>query len=174
MNKWCNENFLGHSEVSLCPSQHQYRSEPYRTIKLFLVGKTDGGKSTLLRRLTSQNDKMPGKTVGIDIEEFNYPPKRKGKIEPVQFIVWDFAGEVCMCITTVAGNLHMTTTNSIHVILGTQNHSKNSVLLHTMNLITSLLYHTCFLSPNFQCRTSTTPLTTAFTPSALSMSLSTT
>jgi GTPase SAR1 family protein len=57
------------------------------------VGKTDGGKSTLLRRLSSQSDKIPGKTVGIDIRKFSYP-KHRGRMEPVQFIVWDFAGEV--------------------------------------------------------------------------------
>ena len=72
----------------------------HRTIKLFLVGKGMRGKSTLLRRLGNQPDKGGGRAVGIDIVKFSYPPaksplfgKRK---EPVEFLVWDFAGQVCM------------------------------------------------------------------------------
>ena len=69
----------------------------YRTIKLYLVGKAMRGKSTLLRRLCNYTDKKTAKTVGIDIDRFSYAPKSmfgKGK-EPVQFLVWDFAGQVC-------------------------------------------------------------------------------
>lgn len=74
----------------------KYRSDVYRTIKLFLVGKALRGKSTLLRRLCNYTERRTARTVGIDIDDFYYAPKsRFGKAkEPVQFLVWDFAGQV--------------------------------------------------------------------------------
>ena len=79
------------------------RSEMCRTIKLFLVGKAMRGKSSLLRRLCNYSDKKTATTVGIDIDSFSYPKTTrfgKGK-EPVQFLVWDFAGEVCIVCVCV-------------------------------------------------------------------------
>ena len=84
-----------------------------RTIKVFLVGKAMRGKTTLLYKLSNQPDKKIGRTVGIDIVKFSYTPVKptlfhKGK-EPVQFLVWDFVGQVCIhnastCTVTLTYN----------------------------------------------------------------------
>lgn len=80
------------------------RSVNYRTIKLFFIGNGERGKTTLLRRLRSLPNeaiKNPERTTGIDIEEWSYPePKRltlgrsHSLKNPVQFLAWDFAGQV--------------------------------------------------------------------------------
>ena len=79
----------------------KYRSVSYRTIKLFFIGNGERGKTTLLRRLRSLPNDTPERTTGIDIEEWVYPPKRFGTLKrsqrarnPVQFLAWDFAGQV--------------------------------------------------------------------------------
>ena len=83
---------------------HLSRSVSYRTIKLFFIGNGERGKTTLLRRLRSLPNeaiKNPERTTGIDIEEWLYPPKKTGTLGrsqhakiPVQFLAWDFAGQV--------------------------------------------------------------------------------
>ena len=75
------------------------RSKPYRSIKLFFVGNGERGKTTLLRRLKGKaEDRNVERTTGIDIETWTYNPsakKKSDKREPVNFIAWDFAGQVC-------------------------------------------------------------------------------
>ena len=82
------------------------RSVNYRTIKLFFIGSGERGKTTLLRRLRSLPNeaiKNPERTTGIDIEEWSYPEPRRMTMlhgrshsskNPVQFLAWDFAGQV--------------------------------------------------------------------------------
>ncbi len=41
-----------------------------------------------------KEDKHMKSTVGIDIETWTYPESSKEK-EPVTFLAWDFAGQVC-------------------------------------------------------------------------------
>lgn len=86
-----------------------HRSVNYRTIKLFFIGNGERGKTTLLRRLRSLPNeaiKNPERTTGIDIEEWSYPePKRVSLVRshsgktPVQFLAWDFAGQVSLART---------------------------------------------------------------------------
>ena len=95
------------------------RSEMYRSIKLFLVGKGLRGKSTLLRRLCNLADQKTERTVGIEIVNFSYVPHTRSVIfgrskhgkEPVKFLVWDFAGQVriynvCRCMYMHMGDFH--------------------------------------------------------------------
>ena len=89
---------------------HMHRSELHRTIKLFLVGNGERGKTTLLQRLCSRPDQKVERTEGIDIVKFSYTPTTKsilfgrskhGQKEPIQFLAWDFAGQVystCTCM----------------------------------------------------------------------------
>ena len=76
-----------------------YSSKAYRTIKLFFVGKEGRGKTTLKKRLSDRSmsankiKKNTSSTVGIDIEVWEYKPKKAGR-KPVKFITWDFAGQV--------------------------------------------------------------------------------
>lgn len=83
------------------------RSDYYRTIKLFLIGNSMRGKTTLLRRLQSlPDDKNIDRTQGIDIVEWVYPVTKKlGKMIPtenqVHFLAWDFAGQVSRLAVTL-------------------------------------------------------------------------
>ena len=66
---------------------------------MFFIGSGERGKTTLLRRLRAlPEDKRVERTAGIDIESWIYPdPKKftfKEKKKPVQFLAWDFAGQV--------------------------------------------------------------------------------
>ena len=74
------------------------RSDFYRSIKLFFVGNGKRGKTTLLRRLRGMSeDKKVERTAGIDIESWVYPEQKKfikDKRKPVNFLAWDFAGQV--------------------------------------------------------------------------------
>ncbi len=83
---------------------HFIRSQEYRTIKLFFIGKESRGKSTLLRGLKDNSDPAVDRTVGIDIEDWMYPKQRssifKSALKPVHFLAWDFAGQVCLFVTS--------------------------------------------------------------------------
>ena len=75
-------------------------SVPHRTIKLFLIGNGERGKTTLLRRLRGlPEEKSIDRTEGIDIEDWHYAPS-PGKLKfstskpQVHFLAWDFAGQV--------------------------------------------------------------------------------
>ena len=102
-----------HTHTHTCSHTHAHilinmfaspRSVSYRTIKLFFIGNGERGKTTLLRRLRSLPNeaiKNPERTTGIDIEEWSYPPRKSGTLgrsqsskNPVQFLAWDFAGQV--------------------------------------------------------------------------------
>ena len=89
------------------------RSVNYRTIKLFFIGNGERGKTTLLRRLRALPNeaiKNPERTTGIDIEEWSYPEPRRMTLgrsshsskNPVQFLAWDFAGQVYIYMYTDA------------------------------------------------------------------------
>lgn len=78
-------------------------SDVYRTIKLFLVGKGESGKTTLLRRLRSASDHTVERTEGIDIVDFTYTPTKslffsRLSQKPIHFLAWDFAGQVCYVV----------------------------------------------------------------------------
>ena len=85
-------NIVGHlSHVSF------NSSVPHRTIKLFLIGDGERGKTTLLRRLRGlPEEKAINRTEGIDIEDWHYAPKIKftSPKPQVHFLAWDFAGQV--------------------------------------------------------------------------------
>ena len=70
-----------------------YRSDYYRSIKLFFVGNGERGKTALLRRLMNIEEHV-GRTEGIDIMTWTYPKKKEKKRDPVDFMAWDFAGQV--------------------------------------------------------------------------------
>lgn len=74
----------------VCP-----RSVKYRSVKLFFIGKEGRGKTTLQHRLRSMPIKdikrSTTSTVGIDINQWCY---KKGNKEIVEFLTWDFAGQV--------------------------------------------------------------------------------
>ena len=75
------------------------RSDYYRTIKLFLVGNGERGKTTLLRRLQGfSEDRSVDRTIGIDIEPWIFPNEKSDKRRPVKFLAWDFAGQVYFSI----------------------------------------------------------------------------
>ena len=74
-----------------------HSSVPHRTIKLFLIGNGERGKTTLLRRLRGlPEEKSINRTEGIDIEDWHYAPKIKftSQKPQVHFLAWDFAGQV--------------------------------------------------------------------------------
>ena len=70
----------------------------YRSIKLFFIGKEGRGKTTLQHRLRSipikEVKRSTASTVGIDINQWCYPDGKKGNKETVEFLTWDFAGQV--------------------------------------------------------------------------------
>ena len=72
----------------------------YKTLKLFLIGKAESGKTTLLRRLKNLSHEKVTRTTGIEIEEWYYPEvtksilKRASKDTGVHFVVWDCVGQV--------------------------------------------------------------------------------
>ena len=76
------------------------RSVPYRTMKLFFIGKGQRGKTTLLHRLKESSAEKTDRTVGIEIEDWECRGEKKmfskfrSTREPVKFIAWDFAGQV--------------------------------------------------------------------------------
>ena len=76
------------------------RSVQYKTLKLFLIGKAESGKTTLLRRLKNLSHEKVTRTTGIEIEEWYYPEvtksilKRASKDTGVHFVVWDCVGQV--------------------------------------------------------------------------------
>ena len=79
-----------------------YRSVPFRTVKLFFIGKGERGKTTLLRRLREQAAGETDRTEGIDINEWVCTGGRKRfrsltlhtkKQNPIHFLAWDFAGQ---------------------------------------------------------------------------------
>ena len=84
---------------SACLTFLSSRSNYYRSIKLFFIGNSMRGKTTLLRRLQHMaEDKSVVRTAGIDIAMWTHPdPKKSGdKRKPVDFIGWDFAGQVAV------------------------------------------------------------------------------
>lgn len=65
-------------------------------MKLFLIGKGERGKTTLLRRLKEAGPGETERTVGIDIGYWECRGKTgmfKTKREPIKFLAWDFAGQ---------------------------------------------------------------------------------
>ena len=76
-----------------------YSSVPYRTMKLFFIGRGHRGKTTLLRRLKEHDSGETRRTEGIDIEEWDCRGKVSGgslfksKKPPIHFLAWDFAGQ---------------------------------------------------------------------------------
>ena len=84
-----------------------FRSNYYRTIKLLFIGNSKRGKTTLLHRLQHMaEDKHVERTAGIDIAKWTHPDPRKptkaDKRKPVNFIAWDFAGQVSSKFTCVS------------------------------------------------------------------------
>ena len=65
-------------------------------MKLFLIGKGERGKTTLLRRLKESAAGVTERTTGIDIEYWDCRGKTRmfsGIREPIRFLAWDFAGQ---------------------------------------------------------------------------------
>ena len=70
----------------------------YRSIKLFFIGKEGRGKTTLQHRLRSvpikEIKRSTTSTVGVDINQWCYPDAKKESERSVDFLTWDFAGQV--------------------------------------------------------------------------------
>ena len=65
-------------------------------MKLFLVGRGERGKTTLLRRLKEAGPGETERTEGIDIEFWDCRGRTgifSGKRVPIRFLAWDFAGQ---------------------------------------------------------------------------------
>ena len=78
-----------------CGVMPLHRSSNHRSIKLFLIGDGERGKTSLLRRLKQEEKKVDNRTIGIDIRKWSYPKGKKKNDKTVDFLIWDFAGQVC-------------------------------------------------------------------------------
>ena len=81
------------SSVLIQYYKHKYQnSQEFNKLKIYVVGKQNRGKSTLVRRLKDNKDDINISTVGIEMSEWTYPSGLLTK-KSINYIVWDFGGQ---------------------------------------------------------------------------------
>ncbi|KAI6646528.1 Leucine-rich repeat serine/threonine-protein kinase 2-like [Oopsacas minuta] len=81
------------SSVLIQHYKHKYQnSQEFNKLKIYVVGKQNRGKSTLVRRLKDNKDDINISTVGIEMSEWSYPSRLLTK-KSINYIMWDFGGQ---------------------------------------------------------------------------------
>ena len=81
------------SSVLIQHYKHKYQnSKEFNKLKIYIVGKQNRGKTTLVRRLKDSRDNTNISTVGIEMSEWTYPSGLLSK-KSINYIIWDFGGQ---------------------------------------------------------------------------------
>ena len=72
--------------------KHKYQNScEFNKLKIYVVGKQNRGKSTLVRRIKESKEDINISTVGIEMNEWTYPSGFSKK--SINYILWDFGGQ---------------------------------------------------------------------------------
>ena len=111
------------SSVLIQHYKHKYQnSQEFNKLKIYVVGKQNRGKSTLVRRLKDSRDDTNISTVGIEMSEWTYPSGLLSK-KSINYIMWDFGGQE----EYYAAHQCFLSQGSLYLLVWNLTHGKNGI-----------------------------------------------